>query len=72
MRCKRCGCIINHLATDIKGNNYYKCTNMMTTLFKAGDSPMTLCDLVYDQHGKDFTGHIQIRHGNGESVVIRI
>ena len=69
MRCPNCGAILCHCLTDVHGNNYYQCTQNLTTqkrLEKAdnGTHWSTMCGAITDARGHHFTGLVITRDGD--------
>ena len=71
-RCSRCGGFTTAICIDTNGHVYYQCFNNQSTLFNKDDQPLTSCDMTYDENGKFFSGHIQIKTGKDTTKVLKL
>jgi len=54
MRCKKCGGILHHFVTTIKGEVIRRCHTGIMSLHEAGyGHRMTICGATYDEVGKE-------------------
>ena len=64
IRCKKCGGVLYHFATDIFGRNFYKCHTLLTAfVLDSRVSHMIPCDAVHNQYGVIFHGGIAVKAG---------